>query len=159
MGAAPWNCNIRGIQRLGVNQAVYRVKAEFAKLGGSYIAGGQCGFGEVLSGTSSVVVIGQYIGGGGRTYRQGGCVARYASSGVADYNAVLRTVIESGGWRYRVVRKGRATDRRVSLLPLVIQTAGAHRLYRKRYRLACRDALVRGLGRNCGRRPSASRQN
>jgi len=62
------NCNIRGIERFSVNQAIYRVKTEFAELRGSNIAGGQCGFCEVLSGTRDVVVIGQYIGSGGRIH-------------------------------------------------------------------------------------------
>ena len=62
VSAVARNRDVRGVERLGVDQAVDGVEAEFAKLGGVDVAGGQDGFSQILPGAGDVVVVGQNIG-------------------------------------------------------------------------------------------------
>ncbi len=75
------NGNTGRVQRLGVDMAIDGVKAEFAEFRRGDVARGQNRFSQILSGTGNVVVVGQYVGGGGDYCidREGGSVAGNAA--------------------------------------------------------------------------------
>src|ERR1700676_2017697 len=120
--------DVRGVERLGVDQAIHRIKSEFAKLRGSHVAGGQDRFIQILAGAGDVVVVGQHIGGGhGGIDSERSRVAGDASGRIAHGYRELRPVVRGGGRWSGVAGGGRASYGGSAFLPLVVQRGGARR--------------------------------
>jgi len=87
--------DVRGIKRLGLNEAIDRVEAQFAEGTRIDVSGSQDRFREVLTCARCVVVIRQYIR--RRANGQDSYVAGGGSPRIAYHNAELRSVVRSRG--------------------------------------------------------------